>query len=352
MFDLNDFPDNITNLETIKIFKKMTETVKYVERLNQSAKLLPNPNILLNTLSLREAKESSEIENIVTTYDKLYTALEIPKLTSQAEKEVLNYKAALNKGLEAINSIGILTESSILEIQKIIVGNNQGLRNRPGTVIKNDVSGEIIFTPPQTEYEVKKFFYSFTSFFNNDPNIDALIEVALLHFYFECIHPFFDGNGRTGRILNILYLIHKRVIDYPILYLSHHINNSRTEYYKHLKNMNQGVGFEEYVIYFLNTIEDACKDTINLIDQINKRTKELDALLKEKLRKAYDPRLIDLLFIQGYTRLKYLEDGLSITRVTASKLMKSCVELGILREEKKGKDKIYINIFIESLIGK
>ncbi|MBB3700458.1 Fic family protein [Flammeovirga yaeyamensis] len=352
MYNLFDFPLNIQNIENISLLKKLTETVRYIERMNEAAKSLPNQNILINTLVLREAKESSEIENIITTYDELYTSLAIPKLTQASEKEVIGYRESLFEGMRMLEDVGFLTENIINKIQSIVVGNSQGLRVRGGTVIRNDVTNEVIYTPPQTFEEITKHLYNFLIEFNKeDINIDPLIFVAFLHFQFECIHPYYDGNGRTGRILNVLYLMKMEVINSPILYLSSKINETKHEYYGHFKRMNNNEGFEKYAIYFLNLITETAKETIRIIEDFKNKIEYVHESLRNSSGKAYDPRLVDLLFIQGYTRVEYIESGLGVTRVTASKHIKECLKLGILEEVKKGNNKVYINKLIKGIFS-
>lgn len=350
MYNLDSFPKNIENIESKNVLRALNETTRYVERMNESAKRLPNQNILINTLVLREAKESSEIENIITTYDELYTSLAIPNYSKESEKEVIGYREALLQGLSSMKSKGILSQVGVLEIQKEVVRNDQGIRKREGTVIRNDSTKEIIYTPPQSFDLIDKYLYNLLLEFNNPSiDIDPLIFVAFLHFQFECIHPFYDGNGRTGRILNVLYLMNRNIIDFPILYLSSVINKRKDEYYNHFKKMNQNEGFEEYALFFLEVITETAKETINIIDSFESMIKHVDNLLRNESGKAYNSELVNLLFIQGYTRIEYIEEGLNVGRITATKYIKTCMKLGILKEVKKGTNKLYINTFTQRI---
>jgi len=221
------------DIETKEILKKSIKANSALARLNGVSKIIPNQMILINALTLQEAKDSSEIENIITTHDELYLA-SVENKYSKEVKEVINYKEALIYGYEQVKKTKLLTLNDIIKIQLIITGNNAGIRKQIGTVLKNDKTGEIVYTPPQHYYEIMKLLDNLFLYINDNSldDYDYLVKMALIHFQFESIHPFYDGNGRSGRILNVLYLVLKDLLELPILYLSRYIIKHKSDYYR------------------------------------------------------------------------------------------------------------------------
>jgi Fic family protein len=332
------------DIETKAILKKSILANKALAKLNGVAKIIPNSNILINSLTLQEAKDSSEIENIITTHDELYKAnLDIKNITN-ATKEVQNYKNALLKGFELVKENKLLLKKYIVEIQKELEQNDAGVRKQSGTNLANAKTGEIIFTPPQRFEDIEKLLANLENYINEPNDIDALINMAIIHYQFETIHPFYDGNGRTGRIINILYLILNDLLDIPILYLSNYIIKNKADYYRLLQEVRTKDNWEEWIIYILDGVEKTSLETIELIQDISSMMDNTKNIIKEKLPKIYSKDLIEILFNHPYTKIDFLVDGLGLHRETASKYLKEIESIGILENIKIGRGKYFINI--------
>ena len=301
--------------------------------------------ILINALTLQEAKDSSEIENIITTHDELYLASVSEKFSKEV-KEVQNYKEALIVGYEKVKQNKILTLNDIIEIQSIITGNNAGVRKQIGTVLKNDKTGEIIYTPPQNYEQILKLLNNLFEYINDDTleDYDYLVKMALIHFQFESIHPFYDGNGRSGRILNVLYLVLKDLLELPILYLSSYIIKHKSDYYRLLQEVREKESYFEWIMYMLDAVEVTANNTSALIENIQKLMSDTQNLIQQKLPKIYSKDLVETLFLHPYTKIEFLVDRLNITRKTASKYLKELVSIGILKEIKIGRNRYFVNI--------
>lgn len=304
---------------------------------------MPNQNILINAITINEAKDSSAIENIVTTHDEIYKAMSVNTNKNSAAKEVVEYRSAIWKGYNLIKEKEFLNTNIIIEIQKQIEHNNAGIRKLPGTVLKNDKTGEIVYTPPETEEEIREYLKNLEEYINNNDNVDPLIKVAIIHYQFESIHPFYDGNGRTGRIINILYLILAGLLDSPILYLSKYIIKNKSEYYKLFNKIRETQNFEEWVMYFLVGIEETAKETMSIINKIDIEMNKMKDELIEKLPKIYSKELLEILFYEFYTKIQFVADGLNVTRRTAMTYLELLETNGFLVSEKIGRDKIYKN---------
>lgn len=332
------------DIETKEILKKSISSNKALAKLNGVAKIIPNSNILINSLALQEAKDSSEIENIITTHDELYKAnLDIKNL-SHATKEVQNYKNALLKGFGLVKDNKLLLKKYIVEIQKELEQNDAGIRKQSGTNLKNAKIGEVIFTPPQTFETIEKLLINLENYINETNDIDPLVNMAIIHYQFETIHPFYDGNGRTGRIINILYLILNDLLDIPILYLSNYIIKHKVDYYRLLQEVRTKDNWEEWIVYMLDGIEQTSLETMELIQDIYLMMDNTKALIKEKLPKIYSKDLIEILFSNPYTKIDFLVDGLGLTRQTASKYLKELESLGLVESTQIKNSKFYINI--------
>lgn len=344
------------DLESKKVLKITKEAARSLAELKGVADSMPRPaGILINTLSLQEAKDSSAIENIITTHDELYQSdIATNHFTSIQAKEVHNYASALKEGFNNVKLTGLLTNNHILLIQERLEGNNAGFRTQCGTVLKNEQTGQVIYTPPQNYEQIIAYMKNLEIFINNDDlcDWDPLVKMAVIHHQFESIHPFFDGNGRTGRIINILYLVKQGLLDKPILYLSRYINQNKPEYYRLLQSVRDNGMWEEWVIFMLEGITQTSCQTIHLIKEI----KGLMLLHKEQIRhytKFYSRELLDHLFSHPYTKISLIEKELGVTRKTASKYLDDLVSINILSKHKKGKDNYYVNndlfnLFIDS----
>jgi len=340
-------PNNLPldkDIETKEILKKSISSNKALAKLNGIAKIIPNSNILINSLSLQEAKDSSEIENIITTHDELYKATLDIKNLSIATKEVQNYKNALLKGFELVRDNKLLLKKYIIEIQKELEQNDAGVRKQSGTNLANAKTREIIFTPPQKFEDIEKLLANLEKYINESNDIDPLINMAIIHYQFETIHPFYDGNGRTGRIINILYLILNELLDIPILYLSNYIIKNKADYYRLLQEVRTKDNWEEWIIYMLDGVEQTSLDTIELIKDISRMMDNTKNIIQEKLPKIYSKDLIEILFNHPYTKIDFLVDRLALTRQTASKYLKELEILGIVESLQIKNSKFYINV--------
>jgi len=331
------------DIETKKVLKKCISANKALSLLNGVANIIPNQYVLISSLIFKEAKSSSEIENIVTTNDELFKA-EIELEVSIETKEVQRYKKALLKGYELLKRDNLLLIKHLVELQSIIVDNNAGIRKQAGTTLKNS-KGEVVYTPPQSYDEIVELLRNLEEYINNDEleDYDYLVKMAIIHFQFESIHPFYDGNGRTGRILNVLYLVYKELLNLPILYISDYIIRNKNEYYQLLSVLHKENRWEDYILFMLNAVEDTANKTIQTIKDIKNLMDKQAEIMQTKLPKIYSKELLELLFINPYTKIEFLEKHLNISRQTASKYLKQLTDIGILKEQKKGKNKYYIN---------
>ena len=342
---LNPLPPKRALVESLAILRADTRASRALGELKGIAQTMPNQAMLINAVVLQEAKDSSAIENIITTQDELYKAISSSKKTiNPAIKEVVNYRKAIFYGCDLAKQQGFLKLKDVGEIQKIIIENNAGFRKTPGTVLKNDTTGEIIYTPPQDKDHILELLGNFLEHYNaQDSTLSPLIYLAILHYQFESIHPFYDGNGRTGRILNILYLILNQLIDIPILYLSSYIIEHKSEYYRLLNKVNHANEWEEWIIYMLTAVEITATKTIQKIKGITKLLNETINSVKENMPKAYNKELVELLFEQPYSKIEYVVSKLGVERKAASRYLKQLETLGIVTSQKIGRETIYVN---------
>ncbi|WP_430411073.1 Fic family protein [Kordia sp.] len=341
---LDKLPPKSEKVETLKIFRQLSKSSKSLGELKGIAQTIPNQEMLINAVVLQEAKDSSEIENIITTQDELYKALTTTEKQVPEVKEVINYRKAIFLGYTLLSKQGFLRLKDIEFLQKTIIENNAGIRNIPGTVLKNDKTGEVVYMPPQDKEQILDLLGNFLEYFNlKQEDFPPLINLAILHYQFESIHPFYDGNGRTGRILNILYLIINDLLDIPILYLSSYINENKTDYYRLLNKVNKTDEWEEYILYILKAIEVTANRTINKISTINELLFETIRIVQIKLPKTYKKELIELLFEQPYSKIEYVVKKLNVERKAASRYLNKLEKIGIVTSKKIGREKIYIN---------
>lgn len=339
-------------IETTKVLKKTISANRALAKLNGVAKIIPNQTILINSLVLQEAKDSSEIENIITTHDELYRAsIDISNITNEA-KEVQNYSSALLKGFDFVKENKLLLKKYIVEIQEELEQNGAGVRKQSGTNLKNSQTGEVVFTPPQDYETIQNLLDNLEKFINEPNDNDPLVNMAIIHYQFESIHPFYDGNGRTGRIINILYLILKNLLDIPILYLSRYIIKNKSSYYRLLQEVRTKDALEEWILYMLDGVEQTSLETINLIEGINNLMEETTNEVKEKLPKIYSKDLIEILFMHPYTKIDFLVDKLGITRQTASKYLKELEQLEIMKSIQIKNSKYFVNSQLFAMLQK
>lgn len=334
------------------VYIKTISANKALAELKGLAGLIPNQAIILNSLILKEAKDSSEIENIVTTQDELYKAFSTDSLSLEpAVKEVLNYREALWSGYEVVKKKKMITVREIIKIQEVLIGNNAGIRKQAGTALKNARTGEVIYTPPFGKDVLENMLKNLEGYLNVDGiEVDPLIKMSIMHYQFESIHPFYDGNGRIGRILNVLYLILHGLLELPILYLSSYIIKNKKQYYIGLDEVRSKNNWEGWILYMLDSIEKTSIHTIGLIKSIKNLLDNAIDLVKTEKPKIYSKELIESLFNQPYCRISTLESQLNITRFTASKYLKELEEIKLLKGEKIGRDMLYINIPLYNLL--
>jgi Fic family protein len=343
MADVKLLPPDV-ELETKRVLKQLARSHRALAELKGFAGMIPNKNILINAVTINEAKDSSEIENIITTHDELFKAMSQENYNNPSAKEVVNYRTALWHGFELVKDKQILTTNMIVEIQQLIEKNHAGLRKLPGTVLKNESTGEVVYTPPSGEKEIMALMGNLEKYINDDyDNVDPLIKLAVIHYQFETIHPFYDGNGRTGRIINVLYLILKELLDSPILYLSKYIIRNKSAYYRLLQDVRTNGDWEDWILFILDGIEQTAEETLLLVKRINDVVEKTAEDIKNMLPKIYSRELVNLLFYEFYTKIVYIEKGLGITRKTASNYLSSLEDKGFLVSQKVGKERIFLN---------
>jgi len=339
---LSPLPPNI-DFETKPVLKQLTRSHRALSELKGYANMIPNKNILINAILINEAKDSSEIENIVTTHDEVFKAISVEDYKSPAAKEVVNYRTALWHGYNMVIEKDLITINMITDIQQLIILNRAGIRKQPGTVLKNEATGEIVYTPPDNEQEILELLANLENYINGNDEIDPLVKLAVIHYQFEAIHPFYDGNGRTGRILNILYLVLKGLLESPILYLSKYIIRNKQNYYSLLRGVTNEGRWEDWILYMLVGVEETATETLRLVKEIDTYINNTAAQIKEELPELYQRELVDLLFFEFYTKNKYLIEGLGVSRRTAYTYLSKLIDKGFLKEKKVGKSKIYYN---------
>lgn len=345
------------DLETKAVLKQLSKTNRQLAELKGVASTIPNERILISTLTLQEAKESSEVENIVTTQDDLYKATsDIHKeIVNAATKEVLNYREAIQYGYAAVKKNKMLRNSDILAIQRLLVHNDAGFRSVPGTALKR-TDGTIVYTPPQDRDSIKRLMANLEIFINDSEisDLDPLIKMAIVHHQFESIHPFYDGNGRTGRIINVLLLVINDLLELPILYLSRYITRNKADYYQLIqairdKDSDNAKEWENWILFMLKAVEETARETILLVNGISHLMSEYKSVLRPMFGKQYKHELLNNLFFYPYTKIDFLMRDMQIQRKTAAKYLDKIVETGLLEKERLGRENYYINVKLVNL---
>lgn len=342
-------PPNI-DLESTKVLRKTISASRALAQLNGAITNLPNPKLFLDTIHLQEAKASSEIENILTTNDDLYkSVIANKKFDNLASKEVISYKDALWYGLEQIKAKPFITTNLCIEIMQRIKQNTLSIRTNPGTTLSN-TKGEVIYTPPTGEEVIREKLKNLETFINKDTSLDPLIKLALLHYQFEAIHPFSDGNGRTGRVLLLLYLKIEKLLDIPAIYLSEYIIQNKSEYYKRLRQVTENEDWESWIIYILDMVEWTSKKGIKRLEDILTSIKTTSKEIKKQLPKAYSKELIEILYKLPYTKRQHLIDAGLGTAKTVGNYLIELEEKGFLKSVRLGKEKLYLNHRLMSIL--
>jgi Fic family protein len=342
-----------TNIETHRVLKQTILSNKKLGELKGTVKSVPNANIIINTLALQEAKDSSAIESIITTQDELYKAeLFVQHFISPAAKEVQTYAEALKKGYNEVKQKGLLTNNTIISICNNIKMNNAGFRTTPGTSLVNQSTNEVVYEPPQSIDEINKHMSNLEAFINNNElsDLDPLVKMAIIHHQFESIHPFGDGNGRTGRIINILYLVQQKLLDIPVLYLSRYIIKNKAAYYERLQAVRDNNEWEEWILFILKGVEETSVETIRLVEDIKTLMQKFKVGIRKDLSKIYSQDLLNNLFRHPYTKIDFVMKELNVSRPTASSYLTHLEKAGYINKMRIGRDNFYVNIELYDLL--
>lgn len=334
------------DLETKAVLKKLAQAHRALAELKGIITSIPNQSILLETLTLREARESSAIENIISTFDEVYQSNLFNNIfASPAAKEVHQYAAALKKGFQLVKQHQLLTNNHILQIQEVVEQNRAGFRKLPGTKLMDDKTGKVVYTPPQDFDTIRSLMNNLETFINDDKMMEAdpLVKMAIIHHQFESIHPFYDGNGRTGRIINILYLVQKGLLHLPVLYLSHYIIKHKSDYYRLLQEVRDRGKWEEWILFMLDGIEKTATASVTLITSIKELMQHYKQQIRSNHSKLYSQDLLNNLFKYPYTKIEFLENDLQISRSTAIRYLDRLVKAGFLTKHKVGRDNFFLN---------
>lgn len=351
--------NHLTNLQNLDarrfespaILKLLASSSRKLAELKGIAASIPNQGILINTLGLQEAKDSSEIENIVTTHDELFKDEVLPDaFANPAAKEVMRYRQALRVGFELVRQSGLLTSNHIIQIQGELERNNAGFRKLPGTALK-DGAGRTVYTPPQDPEEIKVLMRDLERFVNEPDLFDAdpLIKMALIHHQFESIHPFYDGNGRTGRIINVLYLVKEGLLDIPVLYLSQHIVRNKNRYYDLLQRVRVDDIWEDWVLYILEAVEITAGSTLLTVQAIKNALLDYKHRIRDQ-HKFYSQDLINNLFSHPYTKIEFLQRDLNVSRMTATRYLDALCGTDFLIKRKIGRGNYYVNVALNQIL--
>ena len=350
--DLPELPPPLASIETTEILKKCISARVALAELKQAAELIPNAAVLVNALPLLEARASSEIENIVTTTDKLFEFVDIAEdKADAATKEALRYRSALFEGTKMVKR-GMLTTDMAIQICSTIKDAELDIRDDSGTRLTNRKTGEVIYTPPVGQKLLQGKLDNWAAFMHEEKDIDPLVRLAIQHYQFEAIHPFTDGNGRTGRIINILFLVDQGLLDTPILYLSRHIIQNKGEYYRLLLSVTEDQAWSDWIMFILDGVEETCNWTTDKIKAIRELMQHTSQFVQRELPKIYSWELVESLFKQPYCRINNLVNAGIAKRQTASVYLKQLCELGVLREHRSGRETLFVHPkYIELLTG-
>jgi Fic family protein len=346
--DLPRLPPDV-ELETKPILKQCITARAALAELKQAAELIPNPAMLINTLPVLEARASSAIENIVTTADKLFQHMHADASADPATREALRYRHALFEGVHALKTRPLTTriaESICTEIK----GVEMSVRKVPGTALANDATGEIVYTPPEGEAHIRDLLANWERYLHEEEAIDPLVRMAAAHYQFEAIHPFTDGNGRTGRVLNSLFLIEQGLLPLPILYLSRYVIANKAEYYRLLLDVTREGAWEPWVLYMLRAVEDTATWTTAKIGAVRALATQTADHVRRELPKIYSRELVDIVFEQPYCRIANLVEAGIAKRQAASRYLKALASVGVLREQSFGKEKLFVHPKLMSLL--
>ncbi len=325
------------------LLKQLNAASRALAELKGVAASIPNQDILVSTLALQEAKDSSAVENIVTTHDELYREDNPADAAGTAIKEVLRYRQALRAGFESVRASGLLTLNTIIDVQQQLECNRAGFRKLPGTALRNQ-AGDVVYEPPQDARDIERLMSRLEKFIHDEPPYpaDPLVKMALIHHQFESIHPFYDGNGRTGRIVNVLYLVKEGLLDIPVLYLSRYIVRTKPDYYRLLQAVREQDAWEEWVGYMLDGVAATAAETVATIQAIKAQLQEAKQRIRSSYR-FYSHDLINNLFSHPYTKVEFVQNDLGVSRLTATRYLDTLARDGMLEKRKIGRTNYYIN---------
>ena len=341
------------DFETVAVLKALAGASRALAELKGRAAVIPNQGILIDTLALQEAKASSEIENIVTTQDELFRADVLPEAGSLDAKEVARYRDTVRLGTERLRETGLITNRTLIEMYRRLKNRQDGFRETPGTALRNDGSGEIVYVPPQDARRIVEHMSALEAFVNTPDasSLDPLIEMALIHHQFESIHPFPDGNGRIGRILNVLYLTKTGLLDTPILYLSRYINRNKVEYYGLLQAVRDNGDWEAWILYILNAVRETAGATLRIVEGMRDQMSDAKRRMRDELPSIYSQDLLNNMFRHPYTRIDVVQSDLRVSRPTASRYLDALVEHGFLKKVPAGRHRYYVNAGLVNLLA-
>lgn len=354
-YAIPSLPPAHVDFQTTEILTALISAHRHLAELKGCADSIPNQTILINTLALQEAKASSEVESYVTTQDELFQAdLHIPEWISPAAKEVSRYREALMQGFKKMRAQqGILSNATLIDLFQLLKGSHEGFRQHGGTVLKNEKTGSTVFVPPQEAAEIHKHMRALENFINTSEQceLDPIIKMAIIHHQFESIHPFSDGNGRVGRILCVLYLVHSQLLNTPILYLSRYINQYKTDYYRLLQTVRDTSGdtkanteaWHAWALYLIRGVAQTAKQTVLQVNAMRALMAQTKQRMRSEVPKLYSQDLLNNLFRHPYTRIEFVQNDLNITRQTAARYLRELVKVGLLQEHSQGKHLYFIN---------
>lgn len=331
-----------TEIETRAVLKACIEARSALGELKLAGELIPNQGVLINTIPLLEAQASSEIENIVTTADRLFQFAGEDSHADPATKEALRYRTALYQGFQMLAQRPLTTATAI-QICRTIKGVEMDVRRTPGTTLMNDATGAVIYTPPEGETLLRDKLANWERFIHEAEEIDPLVRMAIMHYQFEAIHPFTDGNGRTGRVLNLLYLVQKGLLTIPVLYLSRYIIANKADYYRLLLAVTTSGEWEEWILFMLKAVSETARWTTDKIKAIRDLLERTAERIRLEAALIYSRELAELIFVQPYCRIGNVVDAGLAKRQTASVYLKRLCEVGVLKEVKAGREKLFIN---------
>lgn len=339
-------PERVQMLETPDVLRQAARAHRALAELKGSVRAIPNAGILINSLSLQEARDSSTVENIVTTQDEVYRGgIEDMQLTTPAAKEVHRYASALHHGFAVLTRTGIIRASDVIEIHELLCSVNTGFRRLPGTMLRNAVTQEVVYVPPQDIKVIEQLMDNFLECFHDSDRwgIDPLVQMAVLHHQFESIHPFYDGNGRTGRILNLLHLIKHDLLTVPVLYLSRAIVRNKSDYYRLLQDVRETGLWEPWILFMLRAVEVTATETLATVNDMSTYMQALKRRLHTEQAGIYSQELLANLFLHPYTRIEYVMRDCGVSRPTAAKYLAILESMGIVRKHKIGRSNIYVH---------